>query len=60
MSLFNCLSSLLPAIHSLNAEFGPVRVNRECEFIGGLVAGEKGRKIGKKIDDRTSNITIKL
>ncbi|EKD82069.1 MAG: hypothetical protein ACD_39C01497G0005 [uncultured bacterium] len=60
MSLFKGFSGLFSPINSLNAEVGSIRINRVCEKVGALVGGERGRRIGKKIDDHTSDITIKL
>lgn len=61
MSFFKSFSnSIFTPTHNINAQVGPVRVNRVAEKLGGLIGGEKGRKIGKKIDDLTNDVTVWL
>lgn len=59
MSFFKSFSdSVFNPIHHDNAQIGPVRINRIAEKVGDLVAGERGRKFGKKIDYYTKDVTI--
>ena len=44
---------------NINIKYGPVRIRDVGEKVGSLF-GEKGRKIGKAIDDLTKNVDIDL
>lgn len=44
---------------NINVEYGNIKVKDAATKVGSLF-GSKGRKIGKKIDDATKKITIKI
>ena len=45
--------------HNLNLEINEHRIEDVAEKVGSIF-GEKGRAIGKSIDDLTKNVTIKI
>jgi hypothetical protein len=52
--MFNLLGK-----QNLNVEYKGVRINDVCEKIGSIISPE-AREFGKKLDDLTKKITVKI